>query len=190
MSTRSIHEYDDLMDRLGLDVNKLGCVMLPMEPIDLFGDGRADILDIEDLYASNDPAKFWVAGDVSDKAHITLLYGLITPAYEQTENVDEVLASWDRPSYLAVDSVTFFPSPFKDEDGYAAIVAKVEDPHLDEAHARLSYLPHVNTFPSYEPHMTLAYVKLESAQRWCDILNLATLVLEVKQEGLDYGKQR
>lgn len=187
--TKNIHEYEGLMGRLELNVNTLGCVMLPVEPFDIFGEGRDALLDTKDLYASNDPTKSWVQGDVSKNAHITLLYGLITPAYLQKENVDEVLATWDRPEFLAPESITFFPSSDKNEPDYAAIVVTVEDQHLDEAHARLSYLPHVNTFPDYRPHLTLAYVRLDRAQHWMDTLTNAQFHLYVK-EGLDYGSDK
>lgn len=192
MTTKSIHEFDALMEALDIDVNKLGCVMLPVEPFDIFGEGRDALLNTEDLYASNDPAKFWVAGDVSEKAHITLLYGLMEPPHKSNimkNAVDTVLADWDRPEFLAPEEISFFPSPFKDEPNYAAVVVKLDDPHLDEAHARLSYLPHVNTFAVYQQHMTLCYVKLEAAQRWMDVLNEAQFHLYVK-EGLDYGEER
>lgn len=190
MTTKSIHEFDDLMVRLGLEVNTLGCVMLPTEPIDIFGEGRDKLLSVEDLYVSDNPAKFWVNGDVSDNAHITLLYGLLTPAYEQMASVDEVMATWDRPEYLIPERVTFFPSPDKNEPGYAAIVVEVEDKHLEEAHARLSYLPHVNTFPVYRAHMTIAYVRLEAAQKWMDVLNNTQFHIYVKGNDLDYGSKK
>lgn len=188
MGTRSIHEFDDVLTRNNINVDKLGCVMLPLEPIDLFGDGRDQLLDVEDLYASNNPERFWVNGDVSDNAHITLLYGLMTPAYEQKENVDGVLFSWVRPEYLVPQSFTFFPSPHKDERGFAAVVMEFDDPHIDEAFKRLSYLPHVNTHADYRQHMTVAYVKLESAQKWMDVLNEADIpLMRVKEGELDYG---
>lgn len=189
MTTRSIHDYPDLLKKLDIDVNKLGTVMLPVEAFDIFGEGRDALLSQGDLYASENPAKFWVQGDVSDKAHITLHGGLLTLAYLQKDNVDEVLDTWVRPTALIPDVVTFFPSPDASEPGYAAIVVTVEDLHLDEAHARLSYLPHVNTFPVYQAHMTLCYVKLEVAQHWCDVLNLATIILHVKEGDLDYGSE-
>lgn len=189
MTTRSIHEFDELMEALLIDVNKLGCVMLPVEPFDLFGDGRDQLLDVEDLYISPDPAKFWVNGDVSEKAHITLLYGLLEPAYKpmMMNAVNTVLAGWDRPEWLIPEGFTFFPSP--DDEEYAAIVVKLDDPHLDEAHQRLSYLPHVDTFAVYQSHMTICYVKLEAAQKWMDVLNDAEFHVYVK-DGLDYGSEK
>lgn len=188
MTTKSIHEYDGLMKDIGIDVNKLGCVMLPTEPFNIFSEGRELLLDVEDLYVSDDPAKFWVNGDVSDNAHITLLYGLLTPAYEQKSNVYEVLHSWRRPEYLVPKGITFFPSP--NEEKYAAIVVEVDDPKLLDAHHRLSYLPHVNTFPAYRAHMTLAYVRLEVAQKWVDVLSEAQFHIYVEDGRLDYGSEK
>jgi 2'-5' RNA ligase len=79
--------------------------------------------------------------------------------------------------------------PSTDDENYAAIVAEVEDQHLEEAHQRLSYLPHVNTFAQYRPHMTLCYVRLETAQKWMDVLNEAQFHIYVT-EGLDYGSEK
>ena len=189
MTTKSIYEFKDLMTEMNIDVAKLGCVMLPVEPFDIFGEGRDSLLNREDLYVSPDPAKFWVKGDVSENAHITLLYGLIQPAYIISSWVDEVLAGWERPEFLAPERISFFPSPDANELGYAAIVVEVEDEHLVEANQRLSYLPHVNTFPDYRPHMTLAYVKLSEAQKWMDALENAQFHLYVK-DGLDYGSKK
>lgn len=190
-TTKSIHEFSDLMKELTIDVNQLGAVMLPTEPFDIFGDGRDELLDASDLYASNDPAKFWIQGDVSEKAHITLLYGLLMHPYVEPMKtaVDTVLADWERPEYLIPERVTIFPSRDKEEPDYAAIVVEIEDEHLMEAHRRLSYLPHVNTFPEYRAHMTLCYVKLDKAQWWMDILNLAVMNIVVK-DGLDYGEDK
>lgn len=189
MSTKNIHEFPELMQRIGINPGELGAVMLPVESFDIFGEGRDTKLDTSDLYVSENPKFWWVNGDVSDKAHITLLYGLLTPAYEQKENVDEVLADWDRPEYFAPQRVTFFPSPT--DEKYAAIVVEIdqEDPFLLDAHARLSYLPHVDTYAIYKPHFTLAYVRLEAAQHWMDVINDAQFHIYVK-EGLDYGENR
>lgn len=187
MTTKNIHEFDELMKVLGINTNELGCVMLPVEPFDLFGDGRDKLLDPADLYVADDPALFWVNGDVSDKAHITLLYGLMEPAYEQRGAVDKVLETWERPEYLIPENFTFFPAP--NGGDYAAIVVTIDDPHLEEAHQRLSYLPHVDTFAVYQSHMTLAYVKFEAAQKWIDILDEAQFHIYPK-EGLDYGSEK
>jgi hypothetical protein len=185
----SSHQFTTLYTELGININQLGCVMLPVEPFDLFGEGRSDLLSQDDLYVSNHPDKFWIKGDVSDRAHITLLYGLMTPAYEQKESIDTVMAGWDRPEYLIPDWVTIFPSRDEEEPGYAAIVAEVQDEHLIEANQRLSYLPHISTFPEYRAHMTLAYVKMEQAMKWKDVLNLATFHIYTKEE-LDYGSEK
>jgi hypothetical protein len=188
MTTISVHEFDDVMKDLDIVVSELGCVMLPTEPFDIFSEGREHLLDTEDLYASNDPDKWWVQGDVSAKSHVTLLYGLMKPAYEQKEAVDRVLDTWEWPEYLIPERIVMFPS--QDDDEYAAIVVEFEDPRLVEAHQRLSYLPHINTFAEYRPHMTLCYVRLEAAQYWVDILDQVPFHVYVKGSPLDYGSEK
>lgn len=186
MSTKSIHEFSELLSNAGIETSDMGCVMLPVEPFNIFGNGRENILLPEDLYVSQDPKKKYVNGDVSEKAHITLLYGLLSKAYLIKDLVDGVLEGWDCPEYFIPESIGIFESKDKDEPGYAAIVVEIEDQHLVEAHQRLSYLPHINTFPDYRAHMTLAYVKLEEAQKWKDVLEQEAFHIYVK-EGLDYG---
>ena len=191
MAIESIYKHRTmLMKTFGLDLPNLGAVMLPVEPFDIFGEGRDKLLSVDDLYVSDNPKLWWVNGDVSDKAHITLLYGLLQPAYVIRGAVDEVLAAWDKPEYLAPERITIFPSAVEGEEGYAAIVVEVDDPFIWDAHFRLSYLPHVNTFPEYKQHMTLAYVRMEKAQHWMDVLQEAQFHIYVKEGDLDYGENK
>ena len=192
MKTANIHEFGHVIDRLGIDVNKLGCVMLPVEPFDVFGEGRDELLDRNDLYFTRDPGRFWINGDVArNGGHVTLLYGLLQPAWHLEEEgrlVTGVMAGWSNPHVVHAEGIEIFESPFPDEP-YGCVVAKLNVTHeLADAHARLSYLPHVDTYPDYTPHVTLAYVKREQAQDWADILSLAPLVFETGSR-LDLGKR-
>ena len=187
---KSIHQFADLLARDDIYVNNLGCVMLPVEDIMLIDGTRKNFLDPEDLYTSPDPEKFWIKGDVTHKAHVTLLYGLLAPAYEIKEFVDAVLEDWERPWHFDSPEVVAFDSPTPDTEPYKCIVAKVMSPELIEAHQRLSFLPHVNTHPEYQPHITLAYVKEDKAEHWVDVLNFGKLEFLVKDGPLDYGENR
>lgn len=189
--TKSIHEHEDIMKKLGIDTKNLGAVMMPIFDVQLFGDNRGNLLDPEDLYTSPDPAKFWIKGDVTHKAHVTLLYGLLTPAYEQKGSVDKVLRGWEYPDRLEVSEVTVFPSPYEDEK-YGCVVAKLDSEEIREAHSRLSYLPHVDTHPRYDPHVTLAYVNEDVAEEWAEVLSwgVQSLIPKGPDYGLDYGENR
>jgi len=181
--TKSIHEFDWVMEGLSIDVNELGAVMLPVEPFELFGQGRSFHLDPEDLYASNDPSEGWVAGDVTGEAHITLLYGLLKAGYNK-EAIDGVLKGWAAPMWLDPQKVSIFHTEGKP---YSAIVVEVEHTLLRDAHARLSYLPHVNTFPEYKAHVTLAYVKAEKALYWQEVLSNEQFHIYPLHDTIDYG---
>ena len=178
------HQFPGVYRDLGIDLNSLGCVMLPMEPLDvasLYG------LDREDLHYTKDPSRFWIQGDVvRTTAHATLLYGLLQSGPVWEDHIREVLAGWEAPESVEVEAIDIFPSPFEDEP-YGCVVARlrVSDAIL-EAHQRLSLLPHVNTFGEYVPHVTIAYVKIEHAERWQDAFRAKPPVL-TPTGGLDLG---
>lgn len=166
MKSFSSHDFPDLYKRLDINVPGLGCVMLDVKPEFFRGDPYRDRLESGDvLYKSDKPERFWIDGYVAGQhPHITLLYGLLTPAYEQPDNIAEVLADWSLDT-VQINSIGFFDSPYKD-DPYYCIVAHVKvSPELQEGHDRLELLPHVNTFPGYKAHITLAYVQRDENVR-------------------------
>ena len=145
----SIHSLVAL-ERLGIDPSDVGTVMLDVED-----DNVASVLDEDMLYTSTDPKQWWVKGR-EGTPHVTLLHGLL-PQVDQ-EAVDEVLAGWELP-VLIMNQLTVFPGPL--EQPYNCIVSTRTPEHSSEllaAHARLSMLPHVNFYPEYTPHVTIAYV--------------------------------
>jgi hypothetical protein len=171
----SIHDHDSWLPKAtGVDSNKLGAVMLPVE----FREGLLQRgydhggLKPGDLMTASNPDLFWVKGDVTAKAHVTLLYGLMIPAYEQPQVIYRLLRDWERPATLTVSHFEGFASPFAAEP-YVAIVARVADyGSLEQASGLLRYLPHVDTFPGpTKYHATVAYVTPEAAPTWLDFFN-------------------
>lgn len=191
---KSIYDLPNLLDRLSDDniwTNELGAVMLPIKDVALFDNGRENFLEPDDLYTSPDPKNFWVKGDVTHKAHVTLLYGLLAKAYEIEDTVDAALEGWNRPWRFEEAEIDIFDSPKPETEPYKCIVAKVNSPELIEAHQRLSFIPHINTYPEYKPHITLAYVKEDKAEHWADVLSFDKLEFFVDEAApLDYGRNR
>ncbi|MGI6878823.1 2'-5' RNA ligase family protein [Microbacterium sp. gxy059] len=199
MMPESAHLFSDMHAALGIDLNELGCIMADVEPIEVT-DYAADAgLDPDrDLYSLRgvDSSRWWIDGAVGEKgAHVTLLYGLLQPGPVWRGHVDRLLADVDL-STVTVDHVGMFDSPYPD-DPYKCIVAHLKlTPELLKAHARLSYLPHVNTFPEYRAHVTLAYVKdqpsaVEWAQTtpeaWVRALQAPLRDAPLRVTGIDYG---
>lgn len=159
----SSHQFPSVYQDLGIDLGKLGCVMADLEPIVM-----PDWMAPDSLYVTNDPTKFWIDGWVARKTpHVTVLYGLMQPAWRWRENVLEVTKGWSLPS-VRVEKVGFFDSPYE-SDPYYCIVAHVEtSPALLEGHHRLQMLPHIDTFAGYRPHFTLAYIAKAKGEAFRD----------------------
>lgn len=157
------NQFPDVYTALGIDLTKLGVVMLDVDP---FPVTEHVVGGERDLYESIHPDHFWIQGAVAERsAHATLLYGLLEKGLTWKALIDIVLSGWTPPP-LKVASIGSFESTFSDEP-YSCIVAHIEPtPELVEGHKRLSLLPHVNTFTDYSPHITLAYVKTDARDRW------------------------
>lgn len=90
-----------------------------------------------------------------DEIHATLLYGLED---EDPDKVAEILKDV-APFEVRLGLVT----AFKDQDDYDVLKVDVESPEMQQLHYLLEEkLPNKNSYPTYAPHMTLAYVQKDS----------------------------
>lgn len=161
----SSHKFKEIYKDLDINLDKLGCVMLDVDGKKI---PQMPEFEKEDwLYFAKDKKRFWINGFVAEKtAHVTLLYGLLEPATEWEDYIIELLKDWSFPA-LKIKDVSFFPSPYPEgEDPYYCIVAEIEvTDELLEGHQRLEFLPHINTFPGFKAHLTIAYVKKDEEIR-------------------------
>lgn len=187
----SAHQFPQVYQDLGYDLTKLGCIMLPIIQDDHVSKAVASTVSQQDLYKSPSPDKPWVDGIVTSTAHITLLYGLLRGGPEMKKHVDAVLENGDAlPNEVSIMDVGFFDSPYNDEPYYCLVAHVGVTPELAGAHARLTFLPHIDTFEGYTPHISLAYIKKDNAKRdgYMESLNqiLSGMVLTTTKE-LNYG---
>jgi hypothetical protein len=185
--------YPEVYEDLGINIPDLGCIMLDVAPI-MVGPMVAEywkrnLFDVDgDLYYSNSPARFWIKGAVAEKgAHMTVLFGLLEKGLDWKDYVDTVLDGW-MPESIEIEKVSYFDGNWPDEQYYCVIGhVKVTD-SVTEGNQRLRLLPHVDTFPEYRPHVTLAYIKRDEAllTQWIEALKaLVGKKLEVTK--LNYG---
>ena len=125
-----------------------GCVMVEV-PVTNWNE-ITSIINKDDLYE--------VEGEnygIQDNPHLTLLYGLkpnITK--EQVEQVLEKSVDGEKIE-IEIENIGLF-----ENDNFDVVkfnVKKTEQ--LQKLFDSLSELPNENTFPDYNPHMTIAYVK-------------------------------
>jgi len=127
---------------------KLGCVMVEV-PVSNWNE-ITSIIDKDDLYE--------VEGEkygIQTNPHLTLLYGLkpnITK--EQIEQVLEKTIDGEKIE-IEIENIGLFEN--ENFDVVKFNIKKTEQ--LQRLFDSLSELPNENTFPDYNPHMTIAYVK-------------------------------
>ena len=182
LSEISARDFPGLHDNLGVDEDKLGCIMLDLQPFDVVRhveNGAADLVQAK-------PGGYTMGAVAEVQPHVSLLFGLLQNGNAIKTEVDTVLSGW-RCDRVALDDIDSFPV----ESGAEAvpIIARVYDGRLIEAHERLGLLPHVNTFGTYAPHVTLAYVKNdpETVQKWVRSLREAIGGMRVPSVGINYG---
>jgi 2'-5' RNA ligase len=160
---------------LGVDLSNLSCIMLDVDPLD------SSFIQEEDLYYDES----WSRGGGGRELtpHVTLRHGLLPQV--KREHVDAVLDKVIIPTTISVrPTVARFASP--GSAPYEVIIAEVESMSLYEIHGALGMLPNISTFPTYQPHVTLAYVRAG----WLAENGPVTIEntnLDVR--GINYGRQ-
>lgn len=186
--TLSAYQFKTVYEDLGYDLGKLGCIMLDIIPGDL-ATRIQEIISPDDLYTPNDPTDHFT-GVVGGEPHVTLMYGLLRTGTELNKHVMTVLEQGRiLPSNIEVERVDYFESRREDEPYYCIVAHLKVTPELQEANERLKFLPHINTFPGYQPHMTLAYIRKDEELRDSAVAYLnATLSGQVFQvAGINLG---
>jgi len=186
------HQFEEVYKDLKIDLDELGCIMANIQPLVSMEepDEVTEAGITRHLYKSPNPKRKWINGWVVGKtAHVTLLYGLLENGHTWKKQVDTVLKDWEMKT-VEIDHIDYFDSQYDDEPYYCVVAhIKVTD-KLQEANDRLQFLPHINTFAGYKPHMTICYIKkdkktLDSFLKW---MNRAWKGKRLKVEDkLNYG---
>ena len=96
MQNLNSHNFESTYKELKIDLNRLGCLMLDVKwPVGMWSpefEGAGS-----DLYYAKNKDRFWINGWVADKAHLTLLYGFMKPAYKWKKYINRVLKGWKFP---------------------------------------------------------------------------------------------
>lgn len=179
----SAHQFKDMYIAMGYDLAKLGCIMLDLEP-------QTFKINESALYYAKDKKNFWIDGNVAGKTpHVTLLYGLLRSGDELKTQVNTVLPADCLPKEVTIDHIDYFDSPYDDEPYYCIVAHLKITPELQEAHDRLTFLPHIDTFPGYKAHFSLAYVKQNERTRdaLIESLNKHYKGKTIKAGAINYG---
>jgi 2'-5' RNA ligase len=151
------NDFPEVYKALGINLAQLGCVMADLEWPNI----ECPTWVKDYLHTSTHPDRFWINGWIAEaNPHVTILYGLLQKAKNIEWHIGEVLSGW-KLDWVELENFSYFESPYPDEPYYCVIAHIKKTLELLEGHQRLSFLPHINTFPEYTPHMTVAYIKKE-----------------------------
>lgn len=123
---------------------KYGCVLVPLPGV-LADQIRAIGQRIPDSALADDGRE--------DEPHITCRFGLETC---RAEDLSPVLKKTG-PLHIKLGKVSVFPRPQGND--YDVLKVEVDSPDLHKLDAALGALPNHRSFPSYNPHVTIACVK-------------------------------
>ena len=161
---KSAHNFPNIYKKLGVNLSKLGCVMLDLA-VPYFLSKEASWITAQGAdciwHFSKNKERFWIKGYVADKPHVTVLYGLMEGAKKWKRHVDSLLKDfWPSPYalHLEIDHFDYFPSPYPDEPYWCIVAHLKESPLLAAMNERLQMLPHIRTFPGYKAHVTIGYI--------------------------------
>ena len=155
---------------------KYGCVMVYFDFNQDNWKEFLDKIDEDDLYLPK--------GEEDDfgkekNPHATILFGLHTNVSD-SEVMDKI-KGLKKPK-IEVKKI----SKFENEE-FDVIKFDLESKDLNKANEIFKVFPYTNDFPDYHPHMTIAYVKKDKADKYIKILNKLK-PLEIKVKSFVYSK--
>lgn len=111
-------------------------------------------------------------GGVEEDIHVTVKYGLHT---NDAADVRKALATYVGPVRITLGKTNFFSSA-----EYDVLYVEVDSPDLVALNERLgSSLENTTTYPTYVPHVTVAYLKPGLAVRYAGLKNFEGMTTSV-----------
>lgn len=115
-------------------------------------------IDHEDIYEPEEGGF-----GIENKPHITILYGLHDDVI--IDEIVELTADIEKVDYI-IKGVSIF-----ENENFDVVKFEIESDHLRQLRDRAIKLPHTTTYPEYNPHMTIAYVKPGAGKKYAKAFN-------------------
>lgn len=150
---KNIKKFNEFITENSTSTYDKGCVMLyfnfPMM------DKIHNTINPNDIYEEDGDNTY----GIEDEPHVTLLYGL-NPKVKLNQ-VKEVIKDINFGQCILHNASLF-------ENDYDVLKFDVKGDGLHKCNTELKNLPHENSYPTYHPHMTIAYLKKGTGKKYCD----------------------
>ena len=147
--------------------NEFGCVMIYMDADKKKWSAMQDLIDDEDLYLP------------PDDPHATILFGLhgdVPDADVETE-IEKI-----KTPKIELGGISTFKN-----DKFEVLKFDIDSPDLHELNKKFKKFPYTNAYPDYHPHMTIAYLKPNKADKYVKMLKDSTDI-EMTPNHIVYSK--
>ena len=130
--------------------NVYGCLMLNMRKKIKNWNECTSIIDKKDIYddESNDYG-------VENEPHVTVLYGFLPSV--KVNDIKKHLNFLSENIKFTITGIGIFPG--KGDTPYDVVKFNIKSDDLTKLNKICKKIPNEETFPEYNPHMTIAYVK-------------------------------
>jgi len=112
-----------------------------------------NIIDKDDLYDKSDYG-------LEQDCHATILYGFHSDVNEK-EVFDRITENLNKPIKIELTNISIFESK-----EYDVVKFDAKSKTLIELNKICKEFPHTNSFPTYHPHLTIAYVKRGKGKKY------------------------
>jgi hypothetical protein len=137
--------------------NEYGCLMLKLDIEDW--DRMLAMIDTDDIYDATDHG-------LEYQPHTTILFGFLPEVTEDIIRKAIEKLKIQSPITLTITGISHFDGARQDSNACDVVKFDVKSSQLNQLHNYFKQLPNAEKFPDYHPHITLAYVKKGTGQKY------------------------
>lgn len=141
------------------NVYEYGCVMLYLSVDPDFWNNLQGYINDKDVFhgTEDDPGY-----GREDEPHVTILYGIHSDVSD--DDVEKLISTITKPR-LSITKIGIFENG---DRGFDVVKFEINSEDLNGLNKMFKQLPHTNNYPTYNPHITIAYVKSGYGQSYVD----------------------
>lgn len=172
MKTKFLTIDNWLLEQKNQEEQVYGCVMMEPNKIKDWKENHLNGIEEDDVFIKPSDDSY----GLEENPHITILYGIHEDEIDPSVIVD-MMEQKLKPVKVQIKEIDIFENPEYDVVKYNVPVTAQLQTYRDMF---MKSFPNTQTFPKYEPHMTIAYVKKGTGKKYKKILDEPFDVLFVK----------
>ena len=134
--------------------NEYGCLMFYLDVAKEDWDKLQEMIDDEDLYEPEDDSSY----GRETEPHATILFGFHAdvPDEDLEKEIDKI-----KEPKIGFKGISSF-----NNEKFDVLKFDVDSKDMHDLNGKFKKFPHTNNFPDYHPHVTIAYLKPKTAEKY------------------------